>query len=127
MSSLSNFLKFGSVFAMITGGADVLIGTRMIEIGTGESFPINSPTAALIDSQIRFLGGMWAAVGAVVWWISNDIQARSVPLAILGGWVFVGGIGRAISGALHGFSSPIVVSFTAVELVGPPAIWLLGF
>lgn len=127
MSPLSNFLKFGSVFAMITGSADVLIGTRMIEIGTGESFPINTPTAALVDSQIRFLGGMWAAVGAIIWWVSNDIQARRVPLAILGGFMFFAGIGRAISGALHGFSSPLVASFTAVELIGPPAIWLLGF
>jgi len=126
MAALSSFFKVGSAFALITGTSDVLLGVGIVERTTGVSFPVNSAAAVFADSQIRFLGGMWAGWGAMLWWASNDLRTRRVPLAILGTVMVLSGIGRSISGVLHGFGSGLVVGATAVELVVPPAIWILG-
>ena len=125
MAQLPTFLKVSSAFAMLTGTADVLLGTRMIESGSGASFPIDSAAAVLADSQLRFLGAMWAGYGAILWWVSCDLRERRVPLAILGGVMVAGGAGRAISGALHGFSSRLWLGLMVGELLIPPAIWFL--
>ncbi len=126
MATLSTFLKVGSAFAMLTGTMDVILGVGMLERGSGVPFPVDSAAAVLADTQLRFLGGIWAGYGMMLWWASSDLQTRRTPLAILGGVMVSGGIGRSISGALHGFGSSLIVAFTAIELVVPPAIWLLG-
>ena len=111
---------------MLTGTMDLLLGVRMLESGSGVSFPINSAAAVLADSQLRFLGGIWAGYGTMLWWASSDLRTRRVPLAILGGIMVFAGVGRTISGTLHGFSSPLILGFTVIELVVPPAVWVLG-
>ncbi len=80
MAALSSFFKVGSAFALITGTSDVLLGVGIVERTTGVSFPVNSAAAVFADSQIRFLGGMWAGWGAMLWWASNDLRTRRVPL-----------------------------------------------
>ena len=126
MAALPTFLKVGSAFAVATGTMDVLLGAQTLETATGAAFPMNSAAAVLADSQLRFFGGIWAGYGLMLWWTSNDLRSRRVPLAILGSVVLLGGIGRSISGALYGFGSSLIVAFTAIELVVPPAVWLLG-
>lgn len=126
MAALPTFLKVGSAFAIATGTMDVLLGARTLENTSGVPFPINTVAAVLADSQLRFLGGIWAGYGMMLWWASNDLRTRRVPLAILGGVMMFGGIGRSISGALYGFSSSLIVGFTAIELLVPPAVWLFG-
>lgn len=126
MAGLSTFLKVGSVFAMATGTMDVLLGAQTLENTSGVPFPINTPAAVLADSQLRFLGGIWAGYGLMLWWAASDLRARRVPLALLGGVMVFGGIGRSISGALYGFGSSLIVGFTAIELIVPPVVLLLG-
>jgi len=126
MGSLSTFLKTFSAFAIGTGTASVLLGVRMIEAESGGPLPVDSAATIFADSQFRFLGGIWAGYGAMLWWTSNDLHRRQVPLAILGSAMVLGGIGRAVSGTLYGFGSQLVYAATIVELLVPPAIWLLG-
>ena len=126
MAALPTFLKVGSAFAIATGTMDVLLGARVLENFSGVAFPVDSTAAVLADSQLRFLGGIWAGYGMMLWWASNDLRTRRVPLAILGVVMVFGGIGRSISGALYGFGSSLMVGSTAIELVVPPAVWLLG-
>lgn len=123
---LSTFLKVSAAIALATGTGDVLLGSRMLEGGAGEPFPINSPVQILADSQIRFLGGMWAGWGAMLWWVSDDIRQRRTPLAILGTVIFLSGMGRVIGGIRHGFKPGLLIPFTLIELVVPPAVYLLG-
>ena len=124
--ALSRSLKVGSAFAIVTGSMDALFGLTMLEGLSGDSLPISSTVSVVADSQFRYLGSMWACYGAMLWWAADDLQARRVPLAILGGAMFFGGIGRAISAASHGFGTRLIGGFTAFELLAPPAIWLLG-
>lgn len=122
--SLSTLLKVGSAFALATGTADVFLGKAILE--TGSRFPVDTDAQVFADSQIRFLGAMWAGWGSMLWWISNDVKGRRVPLAIFGGFFVLGGLGRAISGALYGFRPGMTLPFTLVELIVPPAVWLAG-
>lgn len=98
----------------------------MIEIGCGVALPVKSIPEVFADSQMRFLGGMWVGYGAMLWWVSNDLEKRQVPLAILGGVMLLAGAGRAISGAQYGFRPRVLSIFTVGELVIPLAIWLTG-
>ncbi|KAI1618380.1 hypothetical protein EDD37DRAFT_663188 [Exophiala viscosa] len=126
MSSLSNFLKGISLFSICTGTADVLLGASSVYNFSGHPFPVNSPAAVFIDSQLRFLGGMWAGWGVMMWWASNDLRSRRTPLALLGGIMAFSGTGRVISGLKHGFGSKVVAAAAAVELLVPAAIWLFS-
>lgn len=124
MAFIPNLLKGVGSFAMITGAADVFVGTKMLEGLAGESLPVTTVADAITDSQIRFLGSTWAGFGAMMWWVSNDIPSRRTPLAILLAAFFLGGIGRSLSILLHGHATPFLAGFIGVELLGTPAVWL---
>ena len=118
-------LKACSLFSIITGSMDVCRGIDMMNSISGP-IPIRSPAIALVDSQIRFLGAMWAGYGMMLWWTSNDLKTRRIPLGLLGGIMFLGGLGRLLSGLSHGFSATWVQVATAAELFGPVAMYSLG-
>lgn len=124
MSLVPNVLKGAGAFAILTGVMDAFIGTRALEVLAGEEFLADTLVTAVTDSQIRFFGSAWAGYGAMLWWASNDVHARSTPLAILGGAMILGGFGRSLSMLLHRIVSPAFVVFIVVEILGPPGIWL---
>lgn len=125
-SLLLSFLKAVSIFSICTGAANVITGASGVAAVTGHPFPVNSPAMILADSQLRFLGVMWAGWGVMLWWVSDDLQTRQVPMAILS-WVMVfAGIGRVIAGWKYGFGSRVLAVVTAGEVVGPLGVWLLG-
>lgn len=123
--SLSTFLKIGSALPLATGAGDVLLGSKFLETAAGP-FPVDKPSQVFADSQIRFLGAMWGAWSPLLWWISEDIKNRRVPLAICGASLVVGGFGRAVSGARHGYRPGFVLLFTLVEIFVPPLVWLFA-
>lgn len=124
MAFIPGLLKGFGAFAMLTGTADALIGTKMVEVLAGGEFPIIHAVDAVMDSQIRFLGSTWAGFGAIMWWVSNDMTTRRQPLALLLGTVVLGGIGRSLSMLASGHVTPLFLSFIGVELLVPPAIWV---
>ncbi|CAI7617785.1 unnamed protein product [Penicillium manginii] len=121
----SRTLKACSIFAMITGTMDVCLGIGMIDSTLGP-IPTGSVAMALVDSQIRFLGAMWAGYGVMLWWTSSDLETRRTPLGLLAGIMFVGGLGRLASGLRHGFSESWVQVAMLTELLGPVAMYSLG-
>ncbi|KAK3067283.1 hypothetical protein LTR53_015936 [Teratosphaeriaceae sp. CCFEE 6253] len=123
-SAVAGTLKAFSLFAIATGTLDILLGTAMA--GTPAESPATSPTMRLIDSQLRFLGAMWAGYGLMLWWITDDLPGRRTPLALLSGVMVAGGVGRAISGARYGFSATWVAVAMWVELLGPAGLYLLA-
>lgn len=122
--ALNTVLKFGSLFAIATGTGDVLFGSKMLEGPTNTPFPVTTASQVFADSQIRFLGAIWAGFGAMLWWVSDDLVERRTPLAILNVVFALGGVGRAISGIKYGFKPAFVLPFTIVELVAPALVWL---
>ena len=78
------------------------------------------PRNALLDSNLRFLSGVWLGVGLAVFWIVRDIERQTVLFRVLWGMIFLGGVGRALSMIFVGMPPLPFVGFTVLELVGAP-------
>ncbi|RGP72400.1 hypothetical protein FLONG3_6796 [Fusarium longipes] len=124
-SLLSTGLKVFSIFSMATGTADIIAGHKLL-IPQSERSLLPKSTLSTVDNQLRFLGAAWGGYGAMLWWASNDLQARQAPLAILGAVMFIAGIGRTASGLSLGWGAPGLKVAAAVELIIPPLIYLFG-
>ncbi len=126
MAALSTPLKLTSAFAVVTGLMNLIAGVGWLETITGVPLPVENRAAVFADSQLRFFGAIWAGYGAMLWWASNDVRGRRVPLTIMACTMALSGIGRTISGFQHGFSSAFTATFPAIELLAPSALWFLG-
>ena len=78
------------------------------------------PRNALLDSNLRFLGGVWLALGLAAWWTVPRIERRGDVFRVVWGAVWLGGVGRALSMVLVGLPPWPFVAFTVLELVGAP-------
>jgi len=136
--TISRSLKAVTILALVTGSLDLVLGVDVIALlgslpgshDVNNLSPLNAQvpasTVALIDTQLRFLGAAWLAYGVLLWWASNDIRTRRVPLAILLAGIFVGGIGRMASWCTHGFGGSWVPIAMWVELIAPGLLWFGG-
>jgi hypothetical protein len=122
-STIPTILKGYAIFAFLMGSSNTLLGENML--GDSTLFKPRNATSALTDSQIRYLGSQFAATGAIVWWVSNNVLERQVPLAIVGAGLVAGGLGRLRAGVKHGFGSKMKFAMV-VELVGPTLFYIFG-
>ncbi len=95
----------------------------------GLSDPIYSsagiPANALLDSNLRFFGGLWLVLGLAVYWLVPRIEKETALFRALWLMIFVGGIGRLISMVFMGQPPLPFIGFTVLEVVGAPAfiVW----
>ena len=126
MSTTTTLLiKSSSAFVLLINSLALLTGTRVLANPKSNTFIPKTTSTALAESQIRYLAGMAAALGAIAWWASNDIPNRQVPLAIAGMGPFVGGLGRGLAAWKHGFGRGRQGAKWA-ELGIPVAVWGVG-
>lgn len=109
-------------FAMgILGVIPVLTGVVTM---LGLSDPIYSsagiPANALLDSNLRFFGGLWLVLGLAIYWLIPRIEKETSLFRTLWLMIFVGGIGRLISMLFLGLPPLPFIGFTVLEIVGAP-------
>ena len=117
---LARVLQLFGTFALATGLGDVLAGSQLLtaagaKLGAGGVDPV-------LNSQIHYLGAMWAGFGASLWWCARDLRSRAGLLQLLMAAVIVGGVGRVIAAMQYGSGPPLLTFFIAVEFLAPPAI-----
>ena len=78
------------------------------------------PVHALLDSNLRFLGGLWLVVGLAMFWVIPRIERETALFRALWLMIFVGGVGRLLSMALVGAPPWPFIGFTLLEIVGAP-------
>jgi hypothetical protein len=78
------------------------------------------PDAPTLDSNLRFLSGVWLGLGCAVLWMVPRIESQTVLYRALWGMIFLGGIGRLFSAGLAGWPPAPFIVFTALEIVGAP-------
>jgi uncharacterized protein DUF4345 len=78
------------------------------------------PRSPLLDSNLRFFGGLWAGVGIAMLWLVPSIERRGVLFRSIWGAIFLGGVGRLLSIMSVGAPPVRFVGFTALEIVGAP-------
>ncbi|KAF5232625.1 hypothetical protein FAUST_8657 [Fusarium austroamericanum] len=118
-------LKGVSAVFLYQGGDHLVQGVKKY-LSPDERAKLPSDVVTLMDSQYRFLGGMYMGLGAIVGWTTFDISERHVPLAVIMGTIVLAGIARAVSGAVFGWAFPWLRRATIVEIVVPPLIYWFG-
>lgn len=126
MAYLAPSLKVAGAFAMVMGTLNCIIPTRMVSNTSKDLYSPQTPAQVLADSHLRYWAGIWASTGAVLWWASDDLVARRVPLVLLGWGSILGGVGRVISGMKYGYKPERLVQFiTFAEIAIPIGIGML--
>jgi hypothetical protein len=74
----------------------------------------------LLDSNLRFFGGVWFGLGIAVIWLIPRIEQQTVLYRFLWIMIFLGGIGRLLSMAFAGAPPIPFIGFTALEILGAP-------
>ncbi len=83
---------------------------------------LHLPQDATLDSNIRFLAGVWLGLGLANLWLVPRIARETVLFRALWLMIFLGGIGRLLSMADLGLPLLPFVGFTALEIVGAPIV-----
>ncbi len=121
MSSLGVLKTFTAILGLVpvlTGLATMLGVHDPIYQGLG------LPADPLLDSNLRFLGGVWLGLGLVVLWIVPRILSHVVLFRVAWLMIFLGGTGRLASLFLVGLPPVPFIAFTALEIIGAPAFVL---
>ncbi len=80
------------------------------------------PANAMLDSNLRFLSGVWLGLGLAVFWLLPRIETQTALFRILWGMIFLGGVGRLLSMLLLGWPPLPFIGLTALEIIGAPIV-----
>jgi hypothetical protein len=78
------------------------------------------PSSPILDSNLRFFGGIWLGLGLAMLWLVPTIEHQGVLFRALWMAVFLGGVGRLLSWIVIGAPPVPFIGFTLLELVGSP-------
>ena len=82
--------------------------------------PLGLPSAPILDSNLRFFGGIWLGIGLAMLWLVPSIEHQGILFRALWVAVFLGGVGRLLSWIMIGAPPRPFIGFTLLELVGAP-------
>jgi hypothetical protein len=110
---LNGFLALLTIFL---GGSSLLLGIDN---------PIYSdglPELPVLDSNLRFFGGMGVGLGLALLWLIPAIEKHTTLFRVIWLCALAGGIGRMISVATVGTPPTSILIFTAIEVPGVPLL-----
>lgn len=81
---------------------------------------LDLPGNPLLDSNLRFLGGVWLGLGLAAFWMVPRLHAQTVLFRVVWGAIFIGGLGRLLSMLVVGSPPAPFIAFTVLEIVGAP-------
>jgi len=76
-----------------------------------------SVVSATLDNQLRYLSTFYLSLTFLIWWMIPNIERHTVPLRILIGAVFLGGLARAYSLMTVGHPGEQFYTGMIIELV----------
>ncbi|MGX5211620.1 DUF4345 domain-containing protein [Streptomyces violaceus] len=109
----------------LMGWACVMIGLFHVALGNA-AIPGAGSAGPTVDSWGRFMGASFAGYGLAWLWAARQrpIPARAVRW--LAGVFLLGGMGRLVSLAVHGWPQWFQIVLTVIELVLPPFFFWLA-
>ncbi len=119
--ALRTVLRVFCIIPFLTGAVDMIGGAKFLA-STGAHLPPESIADPLLNNQMGFWGGIWFGFGITLWYASGRLRGQPMLLRILLGVLFLSGIGRALSVALHGWTAPVLTGAMLLELIGPAII-----
>ncbi|MFF1398076.1 DUF4345 domain-containing protein [Streptomyces sp. NPDC058287] len=111
--------------AMAMGVACAAIGLYHVVLGIA-SVPGEGSTGATVDSRERFYNAIFFGYGLAWIWAARQSPIPSTAVRWLAGIFLLGGIGRVLSVAVHGWPHWFQVPLSALELALPPLLFWLS-
>jgi len=113
--------KLLQILLTILGLVPTITGTlTMMGINDPLFAQLHLPHSALLDSDLRFLGGVWLGLGITVLATVRDLEKHYPLYRILWSMIFLGGIGRVLSMLIIGMPPIPFIGFTVLEIIGAP-------
>jgi hypothetical protein len=107
-------VALAALVAVAAGMAGVFWGAG----GLGEQAP------GPLDSQVRALSGVLAAIGIAYWATLPDIERAGARFGLITLMVVAGGFARALGMLIAGLPGPVMAAALALELIVAPALYL---
>ncbi|MET9675773.1 DUF4345 domain-containing protein [Streptomyces sp. NPDC006482] len=112
------------VFAWVMGVACTAIGLFHV-VGGNAAIPGEADAGPTLDSLGRFFGAIFAGYGLAWLWAARQDPIPAKVVRWLAAVFLLGGVGRLLSLAVHGWPHSFQVALTVIELVFPPVwFWL---
>lgn len=112
------------VLVLMMGISCVAIGLGHVLLGNA-SIPGAGDAGTTIDSLGRFFGAVFAGYGLAWLWVARQRPIPATAVRWLAGVLLLGGAGRLLSLARHGWPHWFQVVLTVIELALPPVyLWL---
>lgn len=77
---------------------------------------VTIPEIPVLDSNLRFLGGLGLGIGFTLLWLTPIIEKKTILFRSLWICALLGGIGRIISMFIVGFPPTPMIVFTLIEV-----------
>jgi hypothetical protein len=114
--------KLYQIFLVILGLVPTITGAlTMMGIHDPLFASLDLPRSALLDSDLRFFGGVWLGLGLTVLATVRSVEKYFALYRVLWLMIFLGGIGRLLSIFIIGLPPIPFIGFTALEIIGAPA------
>lgn len=113
------------VLAQLMGWSCVVIGAFHVMLGNA-AIPGASSAGATVDSWGRFMGASFAGYGLAWLWAARQRPVPAVAVRWLAGVFLLGGTGRLISLAVHGWPQWFQIALAVIELGLPPVFFWLA-
>ena len=89
----------------------------------GISINSNIQGHIILDSNLRFYGGLSIGLGLIIFWMIPSIEKQKTIFRLISLMILIGGIGRVISMITIGIPSIPFIIFTVLELLFPLLIF----
>jgi Domain of unknown function (DUF4345) len=76
-----------------------------------------------LDSHLRYLSGLLAAIGVAYWTAIPEIEKEGAKIGLLTAIVVAGGFARAVGMLIMGPPGPIMTGALGMELIVAPALF----
>ena len=66
-------------------------------IAQGAAYFLPDGAPAALDNQYRYLSAIYLIVTLTIWWVIPNVERHKVPVRIVAGVIFLGGLARLLS------------------------------
>ncbi|MCX4632079.1 DUF4345 domain-containing protein [Streptomyces sp. NBC_01443] len=113
------------VLTQLMGWSCVAIGLLHVALGNA-AIPGAGSAGATVDSWGRFMGAAFVGYGLAWLWAARQRPIPAAAVRWLAGVFLLGGVGRVLSLAVHGWPQWFQIALTAIELGMPPVFFWLA-
>ncbi|MFF4398754.1 DUF4345 domain-containing protein [Streptomyces sp. NPDC001480] len=113
------------VLAQLMGWSCVVIGVFHVVLGNA-AIPGAGSAGTTVDSWGRFMGASFVGYGLAWLWVARQRPVPAQAVRWLAGVFLLGGVGRLISLAVHGWPQWFQTALAVIELGLPPVFFWLA-